>query len=476
MEQSYDIVIIGAGPSGMSAAITASTSGAHVLVLDSKTAPGGQIYRSVNQSPLQDTTPLGHDYQQGRVLVEQFLHCPAEKRQKATVWHIGVDGEILFSQAGETHRVTTREIMIGCGAMERPFPIPGWQQPGVMTAGSAQVMLKSDALVHANAVFAGQGPLLYLIVAQYLRYGIPIKAVVDTTPHAHYRQAMKHVPDALNDIKTLFKGMGLLYEIRRANIPYYANASDLAIDLDPTAPTRTLRFGTKQQQHQIESEHIFLHHGVIPNLNMTQSLGLAHQWSDEQSCWQPQVNAWYQSSVDNIAVIGDACAIIGAENAQLSGHIAALQQLYRLQLIDQTTRDQRASNAQQKQKKIKRFRRFIDILYRPPITQRIPEQDDVVVCRCEAQTVAQLKSGFEQGANTPNTLKSLTRCGMGPCQGRQCGHTVSELLTTWRGHATPASIGYYRLRSPTQLLPLEELSRYTPSGPTPTQFTSGLSK
>ena len=68
-------------------------------------------------------------------------------------------------------------------------------------------------------------------------------------------------------------------------------------------------------------------------------------------------------------------------------------------------------------------------------------------------------AGFEQGACGPNELKSLTRCGMGPCQGRQCGHTVSELLADWRGEPVEA-VGYYRLRSPMRLLNLTEFSRF----------------
>lgn len=109
--------------------------------------------------------------------------------------------------------------------------------------------------------------------------------------------------------------------------------------------------------------------------------------------------------------------------------------------------------------KLNRFRRFIDELYRPSEQHRVPQADDIVVCRCEERTVADLKIGFKQGAIEPNALKGITRCGMGPCQGRQCGHTVSELLAKWQNKPV-AEIGYYRLRSPMRLLTLEELSHF----------------
>ena len=64
----------------------------------------------------------------------------------------------------------------------------------------------------------------------------------------------------------------------------------------------------------------------------------------------------------------------------------------------------------------------------------------------------------------------MTRCGMGPCQGRQCGHTVSELLAQWRGISV-AEVGYYRLRSPMRLLNLTELGQF--SRVEPKQSTAG---
>ena len=90
-----------------------------------------------------------------------------------------------------------REMLLCPGAIEHPMPIPGWTLPGVMTAGSAQVMLKSDGLVAEGAVFAGSGPLLLLIVAQYLRLGVKVRAVVDTTPRSNYLNAAPLMPGAL---------------------------------------------------------------------------------------------------------------------------------------------------------------------------------------------------------------------------------------------------------------------------------------
>ncbi len=454
----YDIAIIGAGPAGMSAALVAAESGATVVILDDKLRPGGQIYRNVTQSPLQNPEVLGVDYVKGQALVARFEQSSIDKFFGASVWHVGDNGEILFSHASETKRLTAREIIISCGAMERPFPIKGWHLPGVMSAGSAQVMLKNDGLVKDNAVFVGTGPLLYLIVAQYLRLGVKVKAVVDTTPVSAYKRALPLIFSVLPHLKMLLKGVGLLNEIRKSGTPVYRFASKVAIEGEGEATA--VSFYANGQMHCMAAEHVFLHQGVIPNLNMTRSIGLKHYWCEQQLCWKPELDQWCESSVPSIAVAGDCGGIVGADAAEDMGRLAAIQRIYRLGLISQQERNERAKFSQRRLSSFNTFRRFIDRMYQPIKQHRVPVDDQVVVCRCEEQTVAQLKSGFVEGGSGPEELKGLTRCGMGPCQGRQCGHTVSELLADWRDERIE-KVGYYRMRSPMRLLNLAELSLFT---------------
>ena len=126
--------------------------------------------------------------------------------------------------------------------MERPFPIKGWTLPGVMGAGAGQIMLKgAGALPTEPVVLAGCGPLLYLLAWQYLRAGVAIKALVDTTPQSAYVRALREAAGALKGWRDLAKGMKLLASIKRHGVKVYSGATDLAIVGGPCGPRHSIQ-------------------------------------------------------------------------------------------------------------------------------------------------------------------------------------------------------------------------------------------
>jgi len=101
-------------------------------------------------------------------------------------------------------------------------------------------------------------------------------------------------------------------------------------------------------------------------------------------------------------------------------------------------------------------RAFLDMLYQPAPQFRRPV-GDTIVCRCEEVTAKQIRDTADLGCEGPNQMKAFLRCGMGPCQGRLCGLTVTELIAEQR-KSTPAEVGYYRLRPPVKPITLAELA------------------
>ena len=79
------------------------------------------------------------------------------------------------------------------------------------------------------------------------------------------------------------------------------------------------------------------------------------------------------------------------------------------------------------------------------------------MCRCEEVTAGQIRETVALGVVGPNQMKSFLRCGMGPCQGRLCGLTVTEMIADARG-VSPQEVGYYRLRPPVKPVTLAELA------------------
>jgi hypothetical protein len=111
----------------------------------------------------------------------------------------------------------------------------------------------------------------------------------------------------------------------------------------------------------------------------------------------------------------------------------------------------------------RRFRRALDQIYTPPQDYLVPQRESAIVCRCEEVTAGDLRGAVGAGCCGANQLKFFTRAGMGPCQGRSCGLTITLLMAAATGQS-PAEIGYMNLRSPVKPITLRELAKLAEEG------------
>jgi NADPH-dependent 2,4-dienoyl-CoA reductase/sulfur reductase-like enzyme len=448
----YDVVVIGAGPAGLAATAAAAEAGLSTLLLDENAGPGGQVWRAIASTPVTDRDRLGSDYWAGADLVQAVRSSAAEIIQRATVWSLDRHLEVGISVGGVSAFVKARRVILATGALERPFPIPGWTLPGVMTAGAAQTMLKSSGLVpDGRTVIAGQGPLLWLLAAQILRLGGRIDRILDTTERWNYLAALPHA-FAFTTSPYFTKGLAMMREVR-AKVPVVSGVSELEAAGEGQLATVTYAAGSRRET--VPAELLLLHQGVVPNVNLAMAAGIEHRWDDRQLCWSPVLDGCGNTSVAGIAIAGDGAGIGGAGAAIVRGRIAARAVVEALapaaaaKLAPMPTL--RAVLAQ-----AERGRVFLDTLFRPTPRFRIP-QGDTIVCRCEEVTANDILDAVAIGATGPNQLKAYRRAGMGPCQGRLCGLTVTELMAQARGKS-PQEIGYYRLRTPVKPITLAELA------------------
>ncbi|MCZ0812442.1 MAG: NAD(P)/FAD-dependent oxidoreductase [Pseudomonadota bacterium] len=449
-----DLVIIGAGPAGMAAAVRAADLRLSVSILDEQLRAGGQIYRDVDRAAALRGDILGKDYAHGATLTAGLRRDAIDHLPGAVVWAIEEGFRISYSQDGQGAQIAASHVLLATGALERPMPLPGWTLPGVMTAGAGQILLKQSGVLARNAALVGSGPLLYLIAAQMIRAGTPPAAMVETQGRGDIISAMRHLGGALRGWPYLLKGMMMLAEITRARVPRFTGAQGVAIEGDTKAEAVT--FTSAGRSRRIVCDTVFLHHGVVPNTQAARSLGVGHSWSRAQKCFVPAVDEWGQSDIPGVFIAGDGAGIGGAKAAEHAGGLAALKIAEELGRLDPSGCMEQATPLRAALTRERAPRAFLDTAY-PPCAEALAPGDSTIVCRCEEITAGDIRRYASLGCLGPNQAKAFGRAGMGPCQGRFCGLTVSALLADANGR-TPDETGHFRIRPPLKPVTLGELA------------------
>ncbi|MDX2158978.1 MAG: FAD-dependent oxidoreductase [Hyphomicrobiaceae bacterium] len=448
----WDVLVVGAGPAGMAAATVASRAGLSTLLVDEGPSPGGQIWRAVTTTPVMRRPVLGDDYWCGADAVRAFERSGTVYLPATTVWSLDGQGRAGLSHGGGARIVTASRVIVATGALERPFPVPGWTLPGVMTVGGAQGLLKASGLYPGGRlVIAGTGPLIWLYAAQLLRAGGRIEAILDTTDRRARYAAAARLPSFLAS-SYLGKGLALMAEVRR-RVRVVGKVTSLVIEGDQKVDG--VRYAcARRQEARLPANTVLLHQGVVPQTSLAMAAGVRHRWDDDQLCFVPEINADGATSHERIAIAGDSAGIAGWEAAVTRGHLAGIAAVRALGGTGDGLPD--AAACRRRLAALEGPRGFLDRLYRPARSFRIPT-GDTIVCRCEEVRAGEIERAVDLGCLGPAQLKSFTRAGMGPCQGRLCGLTVTEMIASRRG-VPQAEVGTARPRPPVKPITVAELA------------------
>jgi NADPH-dependent 2,4-dienoyl-CoA reductase/sulfur reductase-like enzyme len=454
-----DICVVGGGPAGMAAAEMAARHGLSVALLDERPSAGGQIYRGLEDGPFNTSQALGAEYRQGTNVISRFRAANVTSFFGVNLWRIDISetgGVASFVHDGASSRLAFGDLILATGAMERPVPFDGWTLPGVMGVGAAQLLLKTSAVAPSGRIaLAGNGPLLLLFATQLLKLGVEISAILDTSPRiSRTAVALGHACGLVSNAGKVFKGAGFIRAIRRAGVRVYRDVSSLSASGGDRISS--IAFEAEGGARTIDVDALLVHEGIIPNTQLSRALGCKHVWDAAQKCLRPEIDAFGESSVARVFIVGDGAAITGAVAAPASAQIAVGRILDRLGHggAELGLSLRRASRTLSRERA---FRPFLDALYPPRLSVAAPD-DATILCRCEEVTAGMLRAAIKDGAIGHSQAKAFTRCGMGACQGRVCGPIVSQLMSAETGRPI-AEVGSYNVRYPLKPVTLLDMAR-----------------
>ncbi|MBF0277603.1 MAG: FAD-dependent oxidoreductase [SAR324 cluster bacterium] len=456
MSELRDIIVVGAGPAGLSAALTASGLGLDVLVLDEQPALGGQLYRNIEKANEQTLKILGSDYGRGRHLIEKFRNSNAEHLAGATVWNIEANGNVYYSKAGQSSEIRGKHVILAIGAAERSVPFPGWTLPGVMGAGAVDSNFKSSGTIpEGPVVFAGSGPLFLSTLGHMTSLGVEIGAVLDTTPQGNLLAALPFLPRAMKRLDYFLKGAGMLLNLRRLGIKYAKGIN--GYEAHGRDRVEKVSYSSKNGVQHVEAGVFLVHEGLVPRCDFTQLLGLKHCWDAAQRYWYPQINHVGATEIDTIYVVGDGAFVHGGMPAITKGSLAAVDIAGKLNALPLDSKTVTLAKLEKKLSSELDFRPFVDVLFRPR-SNLFKMSDQTLVCRCEEVTAGEIRRAINEGCLDSNETKAITRCGMGRCQGRMCGSALNEIIID-ELNRQPLDTQPLRMRPPVRNISLAELSQ-----------------
>ncbi|UCD81361.1 MAG: FAD-dependent oxidoreductase [Desulfobacterales bacterium] len=457
------VVIVGGGPAGLSAAMAVARAGTRVLVIDENMQAGGQIYRQLPRDfEVHDATRLGTDYADGRALLGQVsdLSEAVEIWNDALVWSVFEPNQLAIARGNELVLLDARAIIVATGAYERPVPVPGWTLPGVMTAGGAQVLLKSQRVRPGRRVLlAGTGPLPLVVANQMLDAGMEVVALTES---ASTLGAWRFLPDLLRQPGLIKQGLTYMYRLKRAGVQMLRShvlrgiQGERKVEAAVVGAVDSRCCPVPGSEKTFEVDTVCIGYGLIPSVWLTSLLGCRHIYNPLVGGWVPHFDENMQTDQPGIFVAGDGAGIAGVLVAKMQGIIAGLHATAHAGGISRDQAVQAALPELRRLESMGKFRRAMDRIYRiyPDLYANVT--DDTIVCRCESITAGEIRQAIRRGTTNLNDIKKRTRSGMGYCQGANCQPAIAAMLAREFG-ADPAEIKMQTTRPPARPIPLSLL-------------------
>ncbi len=454
-----DIAVVGAGPAGVSAAVSAAGAGAKVVLLDEFSGAGGQYYKQ--PASVRDgheyPTALAENISKGRELLKGLEHPGIDLQFNTLAWNVSADERILHLYGTEGSRaLKAKRVIFAAGVYERVMPFPGWTLPGVMTVGAAQLMMKSQGMLPGRKfLLAGTGPLLQLAAVQILEAGGDISAILELQSRSEF---LLQTPRLWGHWDKLGQGMANQKKLLDARVPLkYGHIVTRALGEEEVCDAVIMKVDGKGRpragsEQTLDVDTICLNYGFIPAIELP-SIGGCEQYYDPGfDGFAIKTNGDLETSVAGFFAVGETRGIGGADVALLEGRLAGT--VAAMQLGFQADSDLNRLRLEQS-----RARDAVSTLGKMfPIKPGLCElaSDEVTVCRCEEISAGEIRDAVRMGVTRLNQLKPWTRAGMGRCQGRICTSILRRLLAVETG-LDLQDIKPFTARAPVKPVPMESV-------------------
>lgn len=320
----YDLIVVGAGPAGLSAAIEAARRGLHVVVFDENEKPGGQLFKQIHKFfGSKEHKAKIRGFVIGQQLLQEASELGVNVVLNATVVGLYMDKEVVVKIQEEVHHVKGDAILVAAGASENMVTFDGWTLPGVIGAGAAQTMMNLHGIKPGNKVLMlGSGNVGLVVSFQLLQAGCQVAALVDAAPRVG--------------------GYGVhAAKVARCGVPFYLSHTIVKAEGTEAVEGVTIaeiddkfQFIPGTEKH-FEVDTICLAVGLSPMSQLLKMAGCEMEDNPRKGGQVPICNEYGETSVKGIFVAGDVSGIEEASSAMIEGRMAGIAVSYSLGFIGQ---------------------------------------------------------------------------------------------------------------------------------------------
>lgn len=309
-----EVFVVGGGPAGLCAAISAAESGADVIVAERSSILGGQLIKQTHMffgSEKQYAGTRGIDITD--ILIDKLNKMEnVEILKDTTVLSVYEDGVISIEENGIYKKIKPERLIIATGASEKSLAFPNNDMPGIYGAGAVQTLMNIHGVRPGqNVLMVGAGNIGLIVSYQLMQAGVNVKAILDASP-------------------TIGGYLVHASKIRRMGVPILTRHTVKRADGAESLEKATIvELDEKWQEipgseQELDVDVMCVSIGLSPLSELLFQSGCDMAYIREFGGYVPLRTINLKTSQDHIYIAGDVGGIEEASSAMVEGHIAGL--------------------------------------------------------------------------------------------------------------------------------------------------------